>query len=224
MIGDALEAVSPEFASVDEREILRAAARIERDDATVTGVAGFGDIEVVARRLAAASDEARASVIDRYRSYATRLALVGLDDRQVGRVPIPWTRLVLSAVAIFFAGPLLITVTLIYLPALVVVIVATALVQSTATKGTVRFLVGLVTGLVTLIVAGIVIDDGWMAFLTAIAVGIGGAFALLVWPPVIRQVAAIHGRLTARDRGSLMKAVLSDRAAVIDAVRNQLET
>ena len=223
VIGEALEAVSPGFASVDEREILRAAARIERDDAAPRGSAGFGDIEVVARQLAAASDAARSSVIDRYRSYATRLTLVGLDDRQVDACRCRGRRLVLSAAAIVLAGPLLITVTLLYLPALVVVVVATALVESTATKGTVRLLVGLLTGLVTLIVSGIVIDDGWMALLTGIGVAIGGAVALVVWPPIVRQVAAIHGRLTARDRGSLMKAVLEDREAVIDAVRNQLE-
>ena len=74
-----------------------------------------------------------------------------------------------------------------------------------------------------MIVAGIVIDDGWMALLTVVGVAVGGAVALVVWPPIVRQIAAIRGRLTARDRGSLMKAVLQDREAVIDAVRNQLE-
>ncbi len=60
MISEALEAVSPEFASVDEREMLRASARIERDDATPRRAARFGDVEVVARRLAALDDDVAA--------------------------------------------------------------------------------------------------------------------------------------------------------------------
>jgi glycerol-3-phosphate O-acyltransferase / dihydroxyacetone phosphate acyltransferase len=223
-IGEALEAVSPEFASVDEREMLRAAARIERDDATSGGLASFGDIEVVARRLAAADDVARRAVIERYRSYATRLTLVGLDDRQVTRVPIRWARLVISAVAILVAGPLLLTVSLIFLPALVTVVAATALVQSTATKGTVRLLVGLATGLVTLIVAGVLIDDGWMAVFATLGVAIGGAVALVVWPPVVREGRGLYGWLTARDRGSLMRAVHADRDALIDAVNDAVSS
>ncbi len=204
-IGAALEAVSPEFASVDEREMLRAAARIDRDDAARHGVAGFGDIEVVARRLAATDDTARAEVVDRYRRYATRLTLVGLDDRQVRRLYVSWPRLLLSAFAIVVAGPLLLTVTLIFVPALVAVVVGTSLVQSTATKGTVRFLLGLVTGLLTLVVAGIVLADGASSLVAAAAVAVGGVAALVVWPPIVRAGAAIHGRLTARDRGSLMR-------------------
>jgi 1-acyl-sn-glycerol-3-phosphate acyltransferase len=218
-IAAALEAVSPEFASVDEREMLRAAARIDRDDAATSGVARFGDIESVARRLATTDDAARGDVLERYRHYATRLTLVGLDDRQVTRLHVPWPRLLLSAFAIFVAGPLLFTVTLIFVPALVVVVVGTSLVQSTATKGTVRFLLGLMTGLLTLVVAGIVLADGAASLLAAGAVAIGGVAALVVWPPVVRAGASIHGRLTARDRGSLMGAVRGDRQAVIEAVR-----
>ena len=79
-------------------------------------VARFGAVEEVARRLAALADDDRREVIERYRSYATRLTLVELDDRQVARARIAWWRLVLSGVAIFLAGPLLLTATLIYLP------------------------------------------------------------------------------------------------------------
>jgi len=222
IISEALEAVSPQFASVDEREMLRAAARIERDDASPRRAARFGEVEVVARRLAALDDHDRGDVIERYRDYATRLTLVELDDRQVARVRVTWWRLVLSAVAIFLAGPLLLTVTLIFVPAAVAVVVGTALVRSTATKGTVRFLLGLVTGLLTLIVSGIVIGDGAYALLAASAVAVGGVAALLVWPPLVRFAGTIVGRLTARDRGSLMVGVLADRRALIDVVRTRL--
>lgn len=216
----ALEAVSPTFTSVDEREILRAAARTERDDAARHGTARFGDIEVVARSLAAAEPARREAVIERYRSYATRLNLVGLDDDALDRRSTPWWRLALSILAIVFGGALLVTVTLIHLPAVAVVVGGTALVHSTATKGTVRVLLGLVTGLLTWTIAGIVIADGVGAVVAAAAVAAGGAAALVVWPPLVREVHAIAGRWTARDRGSLMTAVLADRGAVIEAVRD----
>ena len=93
---------------------------------------------------------------------------------------------------------------------------------STSTKGTVRFLLGLVMGLVTLVVSGIVLGDGIYAVLAAAAVAAGGIAALVVWPPIVRGVATLHGRLTARDRGSLMVAVRADRQAVIDAVRDRV--
>ncbi len=215
-----LEAVSPSFASVDEREILRASARVERDDACRHGAAGFGDVELVARRLAGADDATRAAVVDRYRAYATRLTLVGLSERQVHAARTPWWRLALSAVTIVIAGPLLLTVTLIHLPALAVVVVGTALVRSTATKGTVRLLLGLVTGLATWIIAGVVIADGTGALLAAIAVAVGGACALVVWPPIVRAADGLVGRWTVRDRGSLMNAIGTDRDALIETVRD----
>lgn len=218
-ITTALEAVSPTFESVDEREILRAAARTERNDACSRGSARFGDVEVTARRLAAAPPTTRQTVIDRYRTYATRLTLVDLDERQVHRARTPWWRLALSALAIVLAGPALLTVTLLYLPALVIIVGGTALVRSTATKGTVRFLLGLVTGLLTWVVAGVVLADGTGAVVTGLTVAVGGAIALTVWPPIVRMLAGLAGRWTMRDRGSLMVAVESDRRAVIDAVR-----
>jgi hypothetical protein len=79
-----------------------------------------------------------------------------------------------------------------------------------------------VTGLLTLIVSGIVIGDGVYALLAGAAVAAGGVAALLVWPPLVRVVGTIVGRLTARDRGSLMVGVLADRRAVIDVVRTRL--
>jgi glycerol-3-phosphate O-acyltransferase / dihydroxyacetone phosphate acyltransferase len=219
-IAQSLEDVSPSFASVDEREMLRAAARTERNAASRGGTARFGDIEVVARTLAAADDAEKAHVIDCYRCYATRLTLVELDERQVNHTSMPWLRLAVSAAAIVLAGPLLVTVTLIFLPALLLVVVATGLVESTATKGTVRFLVGLATGLATCIVAGIVIGDGFGALVASAAVAVGGGVALVVWPPIVRTIQTLIGRLTARDRGSLMRAVHADRDALIAAVRS----
>ena len=57
-----LQAVSPGFADVEEREVLRAAARIERSDDRHRS---FADTEIVARRLATAPAEARQAIVER---------------------------------------------------------------------------------------------------------------------------------------------------------------
>ena len=81
-ITESLEGVSPQFASLDEREILRAAAREERHDSTGRHGPSFGDTEVVARRLAAAPRPPATG--DRaYRDFATRLQLLGITAGQL---------------------------------------------------------------------------------------------------------------------------------------------
>ena len=125
----------------------------------------------------------------------------------------------MSALALVFAGSLLMTVTLINLPAAFIVVIATALVRSTATKGTVRLLVGLVAGLATWIIAGIVIADGWWAVAVALAVALGGVAALFIWPPLIRQAVILIGRIRLRDRVGLLPPVLEARENVVAEVR-----
>jgi 1-acyl-sn-glycerol-3-phosphate acyltransferase len=214
----ALEAVSPEFASVDEREILRAAARVRRNTDARRGEARFGMVEVLARRLAAAPDHARADVIDAYGRYATQLQLIGLTDRQLGPTSMSLVRLVGSAVALVALGSVVATATLIHLPAILLVLTATAAVRSTATKGTVRLLVGLAAGLLTWIVAGLLLADGWGAVAAGALVAAEGALALAVWTPMTRLASTLWGRLRARDRVGLLPPVLAGRADVVDAV------
>ena len=218
-ITDALEDVSPSFVSVDERELLRAAAREERA-AVARRAPSFGDTEVVARRMARADDASRRAVIDAYREFATRLELIGVRAAQLQARRVSLTRLALSAVALFFAGSLLLTVTLIHLPALAIVVVGTALVRSTATKGTVRILLGLVTLLATWIGAGMWLADGWAAVATGVGVALGGIAALVVWPPLLREAAILVGRIRIRDRVGLLPPVVEARARVVEAVRD----
>ena len=214
-----LEDVSPSFASVDERELLRAAANTERAAEDGKHIPSFGEIEVVARRLAAAPASARARVVEAYERYATRLQLVGISDSQLSSNRVPLSRIAMSALALVFAGSLLMTVTLINLPAAFIVVIATALVRSTATKGTVRLLVGLVAGLATWIIAGIVIADGWWAVAVALAVALGGVAALFIWPPLIHQAVILIGRIRLRDRVGLLPPVLEARERVVAEVR-----
>lgn len=222
-ITDALERVSPQFADLDEREILRAAAREECSDATGHVDASFGASEVVARQLAAASPAARQRVIAAYRDFATRLQLLGIESRQLRPDRVSLGRLVLSAIVLLVAGSLLVTVTAIHLPAIFVVVVGTGLVKSTATKGTVRIMLGLATLLITWIVMGMWFGDGWSAVAAGIAVAVGGGVALVVWPPVVRQTVSLLGRIRLRDRIGLVPPVIEARSTLVKSVREGIE-
>ena len=95
--------------------------------------------------------------------------------------------------------------------------------RSTATKGTVRLLVGLIAGLLTWIIAGAVLADGFGAVVAGALVAIGGAIALAVWTPLTRLVATLWGYLRARDRVGLLPPVLAARAEVVAAVDAALD-
>ena len=215
----ALEAISPEFATVEEREVLRAAARVTRNAESSRGGSTFGEVEVLARRLAATSQPSRDAVIEAFRGYATELQLIGIADRQLAPASTtPW-RVVVAAIALAVVGPVVATATLIHLPAIFLVVLATGAVRSTATKGTVRVLVGLVAGLLTWVIAGIVLADGAAAVVAGITVAVEGAVALVVWTPLARAVDALWGWLRVRDRAGLLPPVLAQRTDVIEAVR-----
>jgi hypothetical protein len=223
-ITEALERVSPQFASLDEREVLRAAAREERSDATGRVEVSFGDAEVVARRLAAAAPAARERVIAAYRDFATRLQLLGLSARELRPRRVSTGRLVVSALALFLAGSLIVPLTLVHLPAVLIIVVGTGLVRSAATKGTVRMLLGLVTLVATWTLAGMWLGDGWTAVAAGVAVAIGGALALVVWPPLYRQAVVLIGRVRVRDRIGLVPPVIEARSTVVAAVRDSVGT
>ena len=222
-ITESLEGVSPQFADLDEREMLRAAAREERSATTGRSDVSFGEAEVVARRLAAAPPAARERVIAAYRDFATRLQLLGITAGQLRPDRVSIARLVWSALALLFAGSALVAVTLIHLPALVIIVVGTALVRSTATKGTVRLLLGLVTLSTTWVLMGMWLADGWVAVADGIAIAIGGAIALTVWPPIVRQSSVLIGRIRLRDRVGLVPPVIDARSALVACVRDSIE-
>ena len=102
------------------------------------------------------------------------------------------------------------------------VVVGTGLVRSTATKGTVRILLGLVTLVATWTLAGMWLADGWAAVAAAIAVAVGGLVALIVWPPLVRQAIVLIGRIKVRDRVGLVPPVIEARSTVVAAVRDSL--
>jgi glycerol-3-phosphate O-acyltransferase / dihydroxyacetone phosphate acyltransferase len=217
-ITDSLQAVSPGFADVEEREILRAAAGVERIDRSPGRRASFADREVVARRLARCDDDTRRRIIDAYRVFATRLELVGITEEQLRPERVGFGRLVVSAIGLFIAWSAVVAATLVHLPAVAIIVAGTGFVRSTATKGTVRLLLGLVTIPATWIVAGLLVADGWAAVATALSVAVAGAVALVVWPPLVRQVVILAGRLRIRDRVGLLPPILEARSHLVELV------
>lgn len=217
-IAAALEVVSPDFDSVEEREVLRAAGRVYADSRLPRGAATFGQVEVVARRLATTAAPDRERLRDAFRQYATQLQLIGLKDRELAPRGVSAGRLALSIAGLVLLGPVVAAATLIHLPALLLVVGATGAVRSTATKGTVRMLVGLIAGLLTWIIAGAILADGLGAVVAGALVAIGGAIALAVWTPLTRVIATLWGYLRTRDRVGLLPPVLAARADVIAAV------
>ena len=217
-ITESLQAVSPDFADVEEREVLRAAAQVERTEHSGGRPPSFAETEVVARRLARCSDAVRASVVGAYRVFATRLELIGITAEQLRPSQVGRGRLLASAIGLVIAWSLVLTATLIHLPAIIVIVAGTGLVRSTATKGTVRILLGLVMLLLTWVVSGMVLADGWAAVAAGVVVAAAGVFALLVWSPLVRQVIALLGRLRVRDRAGLLPPVVEARSHLTELV------
>jgi 1-acyl-sn-glycerol-3-phosphate acyltransferase len=211
-ITTSLQEVSPDFADVEERELLRAAARVSDGPS-------FADTEKVARRLAACPTDTRRRVIDAYRVFATRLEPIGITARQLTPRRLSFARITLSVIVLLVAGSIVVAATLIHLPAVLIITIGTGLVRSTATKGTVRLLLGLVTMTITWVVAGAWLGDGWTAVADGVAVAALGGVALLVWPPLVREFRALLGRLRVRDRVGLLEPVLEARSHVTELVR-----
>ncbi len=218
-----LQAVSPGFADVEEREILRAAAGVERSARADGRTPSFGDSEVVARRLAGCDDTVRARVVDAYRVFATRLELADIAEDQLRPSRVGLGRLALSAAGLTIAWSLLLTATLIHLPAIALMVVGTGLVRSTATKGTVRVLLGLVSLVATWVVAGMVLADGGAAVLAGLGVAAAGVVALVVWTPLVRAVTLLLGRIRLRDRVGLLPPITEARSHVIEVVAASIE-
>jgi hypothetical protein len=182
------------------------------------GEPSFGEVDQRARRLSLASSDQRAEIMDAYRRYATHLHLMGLSDRQLRRRPPRGARLVVSVLTLVVFAPFILTVTLVHLPAVAIVMAATGAVRSTATKGTVRLLVGLVLGLATWLTVGTLVADGPLVLVAAAAVGLGGWIVLSVWTSIAQTVQAVVGALRRRDRAGLLAAATSDRDTLIAVV------
>jgi 1-acyl-sn-glycerol-3-phosphate acyltransferase len=222
VIRSRLAAVSPEFETVDEREQLRMAAAIELRAAHPRGAAPrFGAIVRRSAQIAAAPASQRAEVVDALARWALRAEMTGLgaEDLADGALRRGGGRIVAAALAVVLVGPLLVTATLVNLPALVLVRLGVASVRSTATKGTVRMLVGLLTIAATWITIAVLVADGW-AILAALAViGTISALALATWTWVVGGVTTLWAAARRHDRRQWLPALEAARDDVVAAVR-----
>ncbi len=220
-LAEALTDVSPQYASVAERDGLREVARVALQAQSTPGrPPSFGDVEELARRLAATSAEARAATIDALAHHTLRCRLAGLDDAAlVPSGPLRSLGTLLPVVVLLvFAWPLLLAVLLVHLPLLLVVRAATTAVRATATKGTVRLLVGAAGALLTWTGVGVVAADGWWVPVAMVVVAALGALTLASWSRCSRAAVALRDRLRLRDRRQLADAVLESRAALLATV------
>ncbi len=219
-IRERLAAVSPDFASLDERLILRAAAEVTARDAGTRLDPTFGTVELLARQLATAPAGDRASVVDRYRDYATRLSLIGLSDadlenrNQIRRLARPAG----AAALLLLTGPALLALALIHLPAIAIVVATTSAARNPIHKGTTRLLVGLVAGLVTWGVTGLVLADGTWAWVMALVVAVGGAVALATIAPLYTLLRLVIGRARTFGRRQLAEDSREDREILVRTV------
>lgn len=217
-IAGALAAISPDYASVWQRDLYRGAADAVLSAGTDTP--RFGEIELLARQIAAAPAPVRTRVEQAFMRFTTRLHLAGLDAHDLGARHPGRLRLLAALAALALVHGLLLTVALVYLPVILLAALASAVVRSTATKGTVRILVGAAGAVATWIVAGIVLADGAAAFVAGLAVAVAGILALAVWTPLAAALSATWRGLRVRSRAGLLPPVLADRDELAAAVQD----
>jgi len=206
VIEQMLTGVSPHYASVDEREQLRLAAAVSLQVERGT-VPGFGAIEARASSVAKAPEPLRHQVIDALGRHALRREMVGLSDADLMPGPLRrgGVRLAVCAAVIAVFGPLLLTAVLINLPVIAAVQLGVMAVRETATKGTVRLLIGLVVGLLTWWVAAMLLADGALAVVaTMMGLAVLSAVALAVWESVIDGIEILRMWFRRRDRAQLI--------------------
>jgi 1-acyl-sn-glycerol-3-phosphate acyltransferase len=224
---EALADVSPQYASVAERDGLREAARVALQAQADPGhPPSFGEVERMARALAAAPVEARTAAIDALAHHTLRCRLAGLDDAAL--VPSGPLRSLGSLLPVLLllavAWPLLLATLLVHVPLLLAVRAATTAVRSTATKGTVRLLVGAAGAVLTWTVVAVLVADGWGVPVAMAVVAALGALTLASWSRSTRAVLSLRDHLRLRDRRQLADAVIDSRAALLGIVHDVTTT
>jgi hypothetical protein len=101
---------------------------------------------------------------------------------------------------------------------------ATTAVRSTATKGTVRLLVGAAGAVLTWTVVAVLVADGWVVPVAMAVVAALGALTLASWSRSTRAVLSLRDHLRLRDRRQLADAVIDSRAALLGIVHDVTTT
>jgi len=221
-IATELAAVSPVYASIDEREQLRMAAEVElRASDERARPPRFGAIERRASVIATASDEGRHDVIGALSNHTLRRTMVGLGDDAMGEATmgVGLGGLALAVIALLFAGPFLATVVLIHLPALLLLQLVVSSFESTATKGTVRLLVGAGAMLLTWWVVAMVLVDGAVDVVLAMfAIAASGTLVMFLWGSLGAGLLMIRRWQRTRDRKALIAGLVASRSELITAI------
>ncbi len=216
-----LRSVSPDFADVEEWLTLDRAAEVTLR-ATGTGEPTLAARAALARRLGHARAGERAAVRRAVADYTLDCSLAQVTDRDVGpegdRLLVV-RRLVLPAVAVFVALPLLLTGLLVNLVPFLAVNLASLRTRTPVTKGTVRLLTSLVLFPLTWITAAVVTVDGAAAVAgTAALLAVGGFGAMIAIEGLVgfvRSLSAWRGRV---ERAALLERLRERRAEVVAAV------
>lgn len=221
-IAEALGEVSGEYDDWKEAARLRFAAEvaIRRDGSDEVTLAEREDL---AQRLARADVAGREALLDALGRYALDLDHVRLTDRQVlarARLGRAVARLAGNLVFLAVLAPFLVTGVAVNLVPWWAVWVSGSAIRVPVTKGTVRFLVAIVTfPLSWWFWAYVVIGRrGWavpLAMLAFLVIGLATVWLVERWWSLIRDWGAWA---TLRNRRALVDQLLPDRAAVVGAV------
>lgn len=226
-IETSLRAVSPDFADVEEWLALDQAAEVaaRRRDRPDPPLSLRADI---ARRLTRADESARAVVRSQMGRYATVLAGLQIDDRDV-IAPIALRQLIGRAVRtgllVVLLGSLVGATIAVNAIPVALVLLASLQVRRPATKGTVRALVGVVTFPAAWVVAATMAVDGAAAIaVVVLGLALGAVAAVLLLDRTLRLAADVLRWRLAHERVATLADAAAIRADVVDAVQAAVRT
>jgi 1-acyl-sn-glycerol-3-phosphate acyltransferase len=225
-ITDRLQAVVPDFDDWrEEAACNRAAAVVVRDTLVRRGAATpLGERTEIAGRLARTDADARHHVLDALAAYELDLDVLRARDEHLQpmmrRRTLYWRAFIATVIFILLTPFLLGGIIANAVPYLLTRWAGRA-VSAPVTKGTVRFLVAMVTFPISWLVYALVtdFDQGWGATLLAFVLApIFGYAVVIVAERVTLLIDTWRAVGALRDRQSLIPQVLEDRAAVVTAV------
>ena len=222
-IGDALRAVAPQFSSLDDCEVYRAAALEEQRDATGRIEPRFGDVEAVARRLGQAQPDARRAVEERYGRFAAQLQLAGISARQLRAEPVAAARIALTSVAFALAAILVAVAAALHTPAIAVTAAVTGRSRPGFNRMRARLLAGVLSSICTWVLVALWVANGWWSLAVGLLVAGSAVASVVAWSPVLHHMDALIGRARTRYRRHQLTPVIETRAALVAAVRAALD-
>ncbi len=223
-IADRLQAVSPHYDDLREQQALRFAAEIalRRQDTGWETTVPLGEREVLAQRLARASDTDRARVLRAVADYNLDLTGVGVRDAELVAGYRP-TRLARHLVRTALLVTVIVTVSLVgalvNLIPFALVRTASRRVTAPVTKGTVRLLVSLVAFPLTWWVFAMIVADGWdRVLLATVLTAVDGLLAVFAFEAVARLIRDYRSWRSVTERRGLLDEARDRRSATVEVI------